>query len=66
MCDRRLQCTSTHARAPPALCYPLQCTEEKKPLTAEEKAAKIEEFKNKAAARRAEREGVEQASEGRV
>ena len=36
-----------------------ECTEEKKPLTAEEKKAKIEELKARAAQRRAEREGVE-------
>ena len=36
-----------------------ECTEEKKPLTAEEKKAKLAELKALAAARRAEREGLE-------
>ena len=36
-----------------------ECTEEKKPLTEEEKSAKIKELKQLAAVRRAEREGLE-------
>merc|ERR1719271_493543 len=40
-----------------------ECTEEKKPLTEEEKKAKIAELKALAAARRAEREGVEKVQD---
>ena len=40
-----------------------ECTEEKKPLTEEEKAQKVKELKELAARRRAEREGIEKVED---